>query len=156
MFIYRIAPWLSSAFAGRIIWVYYLNSCESHATDRERSGIKSLIGISCFIRLLLEEIFSRSVLHPVQGVHFQATPFGKTLDICDMRTVVAHVFCASEIIDCIYPCAHQWEIYYIICAIIRKAKSTFHCQLPVIIMVFNYLYIITNCSLGKLHRSIFA
>ena len=89
--------------------------------------------------MLLEGIFIKPGTLPstrcsISGHAF----FEKASDICDMRTDVAHVFCASKIINCIYPCAQQTEMYYIIYATIRIENSTSHCQLPVIIMVFNY------------------
>ena len=63
------------------------------------------------------------MLYPVRGVHFQGARFFKNAsDICDTRTDDAHVFCASAVINYIYPCAQQREIY-LMYAIIRTANS---------------------------------
>jgi len=89
--------------------------------------------------MLEEEIFSRPGALPSTKCSLSGhTFFGKGSDICDTRTYDAHMFCASKMINYIYPCAQQREIYYLMYAIIRIANSTFHCHLPVITMIFNY------------------
>ena len=91
--------------------------------------------------MLLEGIFIKPGTLPSRRCSLSGHTFcEKSSYICVTRTDVAHMFCASKIINCIYPCAQQTEIYYIIYSTIRIANSNsiFHCQLPVIIMVFNY------------------
>jgi len=58
--------------------------------------------------MLLEEIFSSPCTLPSTSCSLSGHAFfEKASDICDTRTVVAHMFCASKIINCVYPCAQR-------------------------------------------------